>query len=299
MSVSMRQSHRLRSLCRASCTEFQRSPMAIFAIGDLQGCYDPFRRLLDEIEFDPANDSLWLTGDLVSRGPKSLKTLRYVKKLGACVVTVLGNHDLHLLALSQRVVRNAKRFESLQKLMRAPDLDELVDWLRRRPFAHYGEDLDTLLVHAGTYPTWTVKKTLARAAEVEDVMQGAKFKTLLEKMYGNRPTLWSGSLAGYKRLRFIINCLTRVRMLTPDLRLNLTHTGSPWSAHRKLLPWFDIDEPAWAGTRIVFGHWSALGLVVLPEYISLDTGCVWGRQLTAVRLDTRIPRVFQVAGQSQ
>lgn len=299
MSVSMHQSHRLRSPCRASCTEFQRSLMAIFAIGDLQGCYDPFRRLLDEIEFDPANDSLWLTGDLVSRGPKSLKTLRYVKKLGACVVTVLGNHDLHLLALSQRVVRNAKRFESLQKLLRAPDLDELVDWLRRRPFAHYSEDLDTLLVHAGTYPTWTVKKTLARAAEVEDVMQGAKFKTLLEKMYGNRPTLWSGSLAGYKRLRFIVNCLTRVRLLTPDLRLNLTHTGSPWSARSKLLPWFDIDEPAWAGTRIVFGHWSALGLVVLPEYISLDTGCVWGRQLTAVRLDTRIPRVFQVAGQSQ
>ena len=122
MSVSTRQSHRLRSPCRASCTEYQRTLMAIYAIGDLQGCYDPFRRLLDEIDFEPANDSLWLTGDLVNRGPKSLKTLRYVKKLGGCVVTVLGNHDLHFLALSQRVVRNTKRFESLQKLLRAPDL---------------------------------------------------------------------------------------------------------------------------------------------------------------------------------
>ena len=297
MSVSTRQSHRLRSPCRASCNEYQRTLMAIYAIGDLQCCYDPFRRLLDEIDFEPANDSLWLTGDLVNRGPKSLKTLRYVKKLGGCVVTVLGNHDLHFLALSQRVVRNTKRFESLQKLLRAPDLDELVNWLRYRPVAHYSEDLDTLLVHAGTYPTWSVKKTLARAAEVEEVMQSAKFETLLEKMYGNRPTRWSGSLTGFKRLRFIINCLMRVRMLTPDLHLNMTHTGSPWSARRKLLPWFDIDEPAWAGTRIVFGHWSALGLIVLPEYVSLDTGCVWGRQLTAVRLDTRIPRVYQVAGQ--
>ncbi|MCH8117717.1 MAG: symmetrical bis(5'-nucleosyl)-tetraphosphatase [Proteobacteria bacterium] len=272
--------------------------MAIFAIGDLQGCYDPFRKLLDKIDFEPANDLLWLTGDLVSRGPKSLETLRYVRKLGACVVTVLGNHDLHLLALAQRVVRNTKRFESLQKLLQAPDIDELADWLRHRPLAHYSEDLDTLLVHAGTYPTWGVKKTLARAAEVEDVMRGANFEALLGKMYGNRPTRWSGSLSGYNRLRFIINCLTRVRMLTRDLRLNMTHSESPWHAARRLLPWFDIDEPAWAGTRIVFGHWSALGLVVLPEYISLDTGCVWGRQLTAVRLDTRIPRVYQVAGQS-
>ena len=271
--------------------------MAIYAIGDLQGCYDPFRRLLDEVDFDPGRDTLWLTGDLVNRGPKSLKTLRFVKKLGDSVVTVLGNHDLHLLALSQGVVRFGKRFESLARTLRAAEIDELVDWLRHQPLAHYDEGLDTLLVHAGTHPTWTVKKTLARAAEVEEELQGPRFAKLLGKMYGNSPAMWSGKLKGYNRLRFIINCLTRMRMLTPDLHLNMRYTNSPWRARRGLTAWFDIEEPAWAGTRVVFGHWSALGLTVLPNIVSLDTGCVWGRQLTAVRLDGKAPQVWQVPGQ--
>jgi len=271
--------------------------MAVYAIGDLQGCYDPFRKLLDKITFDPAEDTLWLTGDLVNRGPKSLKTLRFVKSLGDSVISVLGNHDLHLLALAAGKIRSVQRFDSLQKLLKAPDRNELVDWLRHRPLAHYDKQLDTLLVHAGTHPQWSVKKTLAYAAEVEAALHGDQYPALLRKMYGNLPTRWSAGLTGYKRLRFIINCLTRMRMLTTKMRLNFSHSGPPWPARKNLVPWFDFEDPAWSGTRIIFGHWSALGLVALPRVISLDTGCVWGRQLTSIRLDKRILRIVQVEGQ--
>lgn len=271
--------------------------MAIWAIGDIQGCYDPLRHLLDAIDFDEDRDTLWLAGDLVNRGPKSLKTLRFVHSIRDSIVAVLGNHDLHLLALQSSAVRNGNRFRTLRKLLNASDVDELCDWLRHRPLAHYDEKLDTLLVHAGTYPRWTAKKTLARAAEVEAVLQGDDYADLLGHMYGNMPNKWSGKLGGYKRLRFIINCLTRMRMITPDERLNLSFSGSPFRARKGLRPWFESDDPAWAGTRIVFGHWSALGLLVLPDLMCLDTGCTWGRQLTAVRLDKRIPRVVQVEGQ--
>ena len=271
--------------------------MAVYAIGDLQGCYDPFRRLLDALDFDPDQDTLWLTGDLVNRGPKSLKTLRYVHKIRDSVISVLGNHDLHLLALHAGAVRNGNRFRSLQKLLKADDADELCDWLRRRPMAHYDKKLDTLLVHAGTHPRWSARKTLARAAEVEEAVRSDDYVNVLGKMYGNMPNKWSGKLSGYKRLRFIINCLTRMRVITADERLNLSFSGSPWRSRKGLRPWFEADDPAWAGTRIVFGHWSALGLIVLPDLVALDTGCIWGRQLTAVRVDKRKPRVIQVEGQ--
>jgi bis(5'-nucleosyl)-tetraphosphatase (symmetrical) len=271
--------------------------VAVYAIGDIQGCYDPFRRLLDEIDFDPAKDTLWLVGDLVNRGPKSLKTLRFVKDLGEAAITVLGNHDLHLLALEAGAVRRGKRFSSLTKLLNSSDCGELCDWLRHRPLAHYDADLETLLVHAGTHPAWNVKKTLARAAEVEHALQTDGYRTLLGKMYGDTPNAWTGKLKGYPRLRFIINCLTRMRMITPAYHLALAFSGSPWRARKGMIPWYEAPDPAWQGTRIVFGHWSALGLIVLPDLISLDTGCVWGRQLTAVRLDKRLPRVVQVEGQ--
>ncbi|MEM7431976.1 MAG: symmetrical bis(5'-nucleosyl)-tetraphosphatase [Pseudomonadota bacterium] len=272
--------------------------MAVYAIGDLQGCYDPFQRLLDEIQFDPANDTLWLAGDLVNRGPKSLKCLRFVKSLGDAAVTVLGNHDLHLLALAEGKKRFDSRYESLAKTLAADDLDELLDWLRHQPLAHYDADMDSLLVHAGTHPQWGVKKTLARANEVEIALQSDNYASLLKKMYGNTPATWSGKLTGNKRLRYIINCLTRMRMMTSKQRLNFSHSGPPFRARKNLTAWFDVPDRAAADSRIVFGHWSALGLVVLPNLISLDTGCVWGRQLTAVRLDKKHPRVFQVQGQS-
>ncbi len=271
--------------------------MATYAIGDLQGCYDPFRHLLDEIDFDPGRDTLWLTGDLVNRGPKSLQVVRFVRSLGDSAVAVLGNHDLHLLALAINGVDLGRRFETLEKFLQAPDRDELIDWLRYRPLAHYSKDLDTLLVHAGTHPQWSVKKTLARAAEVEAVLRSKRHGSVLARMYGNTPRRWSGKLKGYRRLRFIINAFTRMRMLTADMGLNFAHTGAPWRARKNLTPWFEFEARATGDTRVVFGHWSALGLIVLPELISLDTGCVWGRQLTAVRLDSRIPRVFQVPGQ--
>jgi bis(5'-nucleosyl)-tetraphosphatase (symmetrical) len=271
--------------------------MAIWAIGDIQGCYDPFRHLLDAIDFDPDRDTLWLAGDLVNRGPKSLKTLRFVHSIRDSTVNVLGNHDLHLLALQSGAVRNGNRFRTLRKLLNASDADELCDWLRHRPLAHYDSKLDTLLVHAGTYPTWTARKTQKFAAEVEAALQGDDYLNVLGKMYGDAPNAWSGKLSGYKRLRFIINCLTRMRMVTTGNQLDLRFSGSPWRSRKNQRPWYDVASPAWKGTRVVFGHWSALGLIVLPHIVSLDTGCVWGRQLTAVRLDKRIARVVQVEGQ--
>ncbi len=271
--------------------------MAIFAIGDLQGCYDPFMRLLDRVRFDPAKDTLWLTGDLVNRGPKSLKTLRFVRSLGDSAISVLGNHDLHLLALASESISYSKRFSTLEKILNAPDRDELVDWLRQRPMAHYDKRIDTLLVHAGTYPTWSASKTLARAAEVEAVLRSKRYQRFLADMYGNTPWKWSSDLSGTKRLRFIVNTLTRMRMITATGRLNFSHSGSPFNARKGLVPWFDYEHHGWGTTRIVFGHWSALGLVALPTLLALDTGCVWGRQLTAVRIDRKVYRIYQVDGQ--
>jgi bis(5'-nucleosyl)-tetraphosphatase (symmetrical) len=271
--------------------------MAVYAIGDIQGCYDPLRRLLDQVGFDPDADRLWLVGDLVNRGPKSLKTLRFVRSLGDAAVTVLGNHDLHLLALASGSIEYTKRFSTLEKVLTAPDVGELMDWLRHRPMLHYDEELDTLLVHAGIYPTWSVRKSIARAAEVETALRGKNYAKFLASMYGNTPWQWSSGLSGARRLRFIVNALTRMRMITPTGRLNFSHSGSPFSARKGMLPWFDYPKPGWGKTRIVFGHWSALGLVALPELICLDTGCVWGRQLTAVRLDRPALRVYQVRGQ--
>jgi bis(5'-nucleosyl)-tetraphosphatase (symmetrical) len=259
--------------------------LAVFAIGDLQGCYDPFRRLLDKIRFDPATDHIWLTGDLVNRGPKSLKTLRFVKSLGDAVKLVLGNHDLHLLALANDIGITNNRFDSLWKILAAEDCDELLDWLRFKPLAHYSPEMKTLLVHAGLPPQWSVKKTLKRAAEVEAALQRDDYRQFLKKMYGNTPDKWSGKLSGNDRLRFIVNCLTRARMLDSDGRLDFSHNGHPDAARKGLMPWFDAPSAKWHGTRIVFGHWSALGLLVEDDLISVDTGCVWGRQLTAVRLD--------------
>ncbi len=273
--------------------------MAVYAIGDIQGCYDPFRRLLDEISFDPDEDSLWLTGDLVNRGPKSLKTLRFVRSLGDSVVTVLGNHDLHLLALASGGIEYTKRFSTLEKILNAPDREELVNWLRRQSLAHYDDELDTILVHAGVYPTWNVRRTLSRAAEVETALQGKGFSKFLANMYGNTPWQWDNSLRGNRRLRFIVNTLTRMRMITATGRLNFSHSGSPYMARKGLVPWFRYPKPGWGRTRIVFGHWSALGLVALPNLVCLDTGCVWGRQLTAARVDRPVLRVYQVDGQTR
>jgi bis(5'-nucleosyl)-tetraphosphatase (symmetrical) len=261
--------------------------VAEYAIGDLQGCYDPFRHLLDKISFNPREDRLWLTGDLVNRGPKSRRTLRFVKSLGNSAITVLGNHDLHLIALANDINVTNSRFESLWKILGREDCDELIDWLRFQPLAHYCKRLNTLMVHAGLPPQWTIKKTLRRAKEVEDALRSDNYAEFLADMYGRQPDKWSGKLSGKNRLRFIVNALTRMRMITTDDRIDLSHTGPPDKAGHKLIPWFDAKNAKWRGTRIVFGHWSALGLMVRDDLISVDTGCVWGRRLTAVRLDEK------------
>jgi bis(5'-nucleosyl)-tetraphosphatase (symmetrical) len=267
--------------------------MAQYAIGDLQGCYDPFRRLLDKIAFDPDYDRLWLTGDIVNRGPRSRKTLRFVKSLGDAAITVLGNHDLHLIALANGIQVSGAHYDSLRKILRKSDRDELVNWLRCQRLAYFDAELNTLMVHAGIPPQWTVGKTLKRAAEVEAALQSENYPEFLENMYGNKPAKWVGDLSGYKRLRYIVNALTRLRMLDEKRRIDFSHAGPPDKAAKNLTPWFDVPGARWRGTRIVFGHWSALGLKVEDDLICLDTGCVWGRQLTAVRLNKK-PKVFSV-----
>jgi len=261
--------------------------LAQYAIGDIQGCYDPFRRLLDKLAFDPDKDRLWLTGDLVNRGPKSRRTLRYVKSLGKSAITVLGNHDLHLLALANDINVTGSRFESLWKILGQDDCDELINWLRCQPLAHYSKKLNTLMVHAGIPPQWSIKKTLSCAREVEAVLQADSYPDFLEDMYGNKPNRWSSKLSGHNRLRFIVNALTRMRMLDEENRINFSHSGPPDKAAKGLQPWFEAEPAKWHGTRIVFGHWSALGLIVNANLVATDTGCVWGRQLTAVRLDDK------------
>jgi bis(5'-nucleosyl)-tetraphosphatase (symmetrical) len=267
--------------------------MAQYAIGDLQGCYDPFRRLLDEIGFDPAKDRLWLVGDLVNRGPKSRKTLKFVRSLGDSAITVLGNHDLHLLALAHDVKFKKKHFNSLYKILGREDCDELLDWLRHQPLAHFDRDLNTLMVHAGIPPQWTVKKTLKRAKEVEVMLRSHAYDAFLEEIYGDLPNKWSGKLAGFERLRFIVNALTRMRMINAKGQIDFSHTGPPDKAAKGLVPWFEMPDARWRDARVVFGHWSALGLIVRDDLIAVDTGCVWGRQLTAVKL-TKKPKVTAV-----
>lgn len=258
--------------------------MAVYAIGDVQGCYDELRVLVDTIRFDPARDQLWFVGDLVNRGPKSLRTLRFVKSLGDAAVCVLGNHDLHLLSLA--IVGSAPvNSGSLDRVLWARDADELINWLLHRPLAHYDKALNTLMVHAGVIPQWTVKQVLSRAHEVEKVLRGPRPAKFLSAMYGRKPNLWSDDLRGNDRLRFITNCLTRIRYRTRNGRLDFDEKLSPKHAGRKLQPWFDAHDRKTTGTRIVFGHWSTLGLMDKPGLLALDTGCVWGGALTAVRLD--------------
>ena len=267
--------------------------MAQYAIGDLQGCYDPFRRLLDKIVFDPNEDLLWITGDLVNRGPRSRKTLRYVRSLGEAAITVLGNHDLHLIALASNIRQAGSNYESLEKILSKDDCGELIDWLRFRPLAHYSTDLNTLMVHAGIPPQWTVDDTLGCAAELEKALRSDSYVDFLEEMYGDKPCKWSDNLTGNQRRRFIVNSLTRIRMIRKGGALDFSDKGPPEGAAKELRPWFAAEDAKWRGTRIVFGHWSALGLIVNNDLIAVDTGCVWGRQLTAVRLD-KGPTVVQV-----
>ena len=267
--------------------------MPVYAIGDIQGCQEELEALLEKIRFRPGRDRLWFTGDLVNRGPRSLQTLRFVRGLGRNAVTVLGNHDLHLLAVAEGL-KPLKGAESLRPVLAAPDREELLDWLRRRPLAHADESLRTLLVHAGVYPGWGRKKTLRRAREVEQVLRGDGYRDLLRHMYGHKPVRWRGGLEGWARLRFTINALTRMRFCDGKGRLDFDCKGPPGSQPEELTPWFRHPGRRCRKWRIVFGHWSALGYFREGNVVCLDSGCLWRGAMTAIRLDDRRERAWQV-----
>ena len=265
-------------------------PAPIWVVGDLQGCYGPLQALLahPDIVRDSAAQ-LWFAGDLVNRGPDSLASLRTVMGLGERAICVLGNHDLHLLAVAAGIKKEGKS-DTLDALLAAADAPALIDWLRHRPLAHYSDG--HLMVHAGILPQWNVAKTLALAGEVEAALRGPDWQAALSDMYGNKPVYWDDSHTGAKRMRVIINALTRMRMCTPGGYMDFSHKGPPETTDT-LMPWFDVPGRASGDTTVVFGHWSALGLMIRPDAICLDTGCVWGRELTAVRLHDH--KVIQIS----
>lgn len=258
--------------------------MTLYAIGDIQGCYRAFAALLDAIAFDAATDRLWLVGDLVNRGPDSLAVLRRVIALGDSVTTVLGNHDLHLLAAAAGARRVGAK-DTFSDVLRAPDVDDLLDWLRRRPLLHVDRGGQRVLVHAGIPPAWDVGEAASRAREVESLLRGPEWRDALAAMYGNEPAGWRSGLNRTEQTRFTINALTRMRFLHADGRLDFDCTGPPGSQPAGLTPWFDAPGRKARDAHIVCGHWSALGVLRRPDLTALDSGCVWGRELTAVALD--------------
>ncbi len=264
--------------------------MAIYAVGDIQGCYVELQQLLEQIRFDPAQDQLWLVGDLVNRGPDSLQVLRFIRSLGDSAITVLGNHDLHLLAVAAGTAE-LHHSDTLDELLAAPDRDELLDWLRRQRLMH--AEGDYVLVHAGLLPQWTVKQAGKLAQEVEQALRGDDYATFLARMYGNAPHTWDDELEGYKRLRVIVNAFTRLRICTPQGEMEFRFKGEVERIPAGYLPWFDVPKRKSRDVTVIFGHWSALGLKVAPNVIALDTGCLWGGPMTAVRLDDR--KLFQVS----
>lgn len=264
--------------------------MARFAIGDLQGCATELEALLKRIGFSSDRDQLWFVGDLVNRGPHSLRCLRLIRALGDNAVVVLGNHDLHLLAMAYGSQLKDKPGDTLGEVLRAPDRDALLEWLLERPLAHQDPDHGELLIHAGLVPQWSVSQALALAQEVHTALRRSP-EALFDSMYGDKPDEWSPQLKGADRLRFIVNTLTRLRVCTAAGRVALKAKGPPPQGKGReaaLLPWFEVPGRLSRDTRIVFGHWSTLGYVNAHGVIGLDTGCVWGGALTAVNLDAAI-----------
>jgi bis(5'-nucleosyl)-tetraphosphatase (symmetrical) len=264
--------------------------MATYAIGDLQGCFDALTGLLEECRFDRARDRLWFVGDLVNRGPQSLEILRFVKSLGDSAVAVLGNHDLHMLMVAEGRAKSHRQ-DTLQAVLQAPDRDELLAWVRQLPLAHVEDEY--VMVHAGLLPSWDARDAARLAREVETALRGPGWPELMVHMYGNQPDRWDESLAGYDRLRVIINAMTRLRVCTAQGQMEFSHKGRLEEIPRGYMPWFAVPGRASAASTVICGHWSALGLLAESNLLALDTGCLWGRRLSAVRLEDR--RVFQVS----
>lgn len=262
--------------------------MATIAIGDVQGCYDQLMSLLERAAYDERRDVLWFVGDLVNRGPQSLATVRFVKGLGERAVTVLGNHDLNLLAVAEGV-RKPHRGDTDGDILAAPDRDELLAWLRRRKMMH--AENGYAMVHAGLLPQWSIAQALALAREVEQALSGAGYRQFLQEMYGNEPARWRDDLAGTERLRVIVNAMARLRLVDAKGAMEFSHKTDLSKVPAGYIPWYDAPGRASRGTPVLFGHWAALGLLLREDVICLDSGCVWGRGLSALRLEDR--RLFQ------
>ncbi len=257
--------------------------MSTYLIGDVHGCYDELTALLERVAFDPATDTLWLTGDLVARGPGSLEVLRFVRSLGDSVRMVLGNHDLHLLAVYAGISRNKPK-DRISPLLEADDADLLINWLRRQPLLQVDEDKKLVMAHAGITPQWDIATAKACARDVEAVLSSDSYPLFLDAMYGDMPNNWSEELTGLARLRFITNALTRMRYCFPNGQLDMFCKDAPQNAPAPLKPWFNIPGPVSEQYSIVFGHWASLEGKGTPEHIyALDTGCCWGGDLTCLR----------------
>jgi bis(5'-nucleosyl)-tetraphosphatase (symmetrical) len=264
--------------------------MATYAIGDLQGCFDPLKQLLEATGFRKSTDRLWLVGDLVNRGPQSLEILRFVKSLGDRAVCVLGNHDLHLLMVAEGQAKLHGK-DTLDAVLAAPDRDELLAWLRAQPLMHV--EGEYAMVHAGLLPSWSIARALELAREIERALQGSDWRRLMANMYGNRPDRWDESLEGDERMRVIINAMTRMRICTEDGRMEFDYKGALDEIPKGYLPWFEVKGRKSADMTVICGHWSAIGLLAQENLLALDSGCLWGRRLSAVRLEDR--KIFQVS----
>jgi bis(5'-nucleosyl)-tetraphosphatase (symmetrical) len=258
--------------------------MATIAIGDVQGCYDQLMRLLERVGYDERRDVLWFVGDLVNRGPQSAQTVRFVKSLAGRQVTVLGNHDIALLVVTAGI-KKPHRGDTFDDILQASDRDELIAWLRQQKLMHAGDGY--AMVHAGLMPQWSIAQALALAREVETALQGPDHHEFLKHIYGNEPLRWREDLAGYDRLRIIVNAMTRMRLVTPDGAMEFSHKQGLANAPAGYLPWYDAPARSSRDTPVLFGHWAALGLLLREDVVGLDSGCVWGRTLSALRLEDR------------
>ncbi|MCZ6802520.1 MAG: symmetrical bis(5'-nucleosyl)-tetraphosphatase [Proteobacteria bacterium] len=264
--------------------------MSTYAIGDVQGCFKELTQLLDKINFNEIEDLLWFVGDLVNRGPESLETLRFVKALGDNAVTVLGNHDLHLLAIANGQEQFMHKADTLHNILTAPDRDELLNWLRLCPLLHHDSEFGFTLIHAGLPPQWNMEQAMACATELETVLSGEHYIDYFDNMYGNRPDSWSEDHTEWDRLRFITNCFARMRYCTADGHLELKEKGAPGIQSDSLTPWYASSNRKTINNKIIFGHWANLVFAKDKNFkqynvYPLDTGCLWGRELTAMRLE--------------
>lgn len=262
-----------------------------YLLGDLQGCCDPLERLLQTIDFSPSRDHLYVLGDLVNRGPDSLGVLRRLRGLGNAVTSLLGNHDLHLLAVAHGV-RNPHRSDTLGAILTAPDREDWLDWIRQQRLAVHEQGW--LMVHAGVVPQWDAAQTVALAREVEAMLADPDLGEFLPSMYGNEPTRWDDSLQGVPRWRCVVNVLTRLRFCAEDGTMEFATKDGSHGAPEGFMPWFEVPGRRTAGTPVAFGHWSTLGLINRDDLLALDTGCVWGGQLSAVRVDGATRELIQI-----